>query len=223
MQKFLFIHFLNSRQKENNQPCSNFLNVGLSVAFIFIALLCTGKQMLGFLLAEPINAKALLGSLLFMYGVLNLIYSYMIRDELNSDKIVIKIADKNNTKVISEKKTNKELNILRMVSYENKNQFNKIREDQFSASTISSTNESSLKVEPIGTEKESDNKILITETPDEILLAQFYDLEHNDYIYSEEVQIDENALPISPSDNEPIIKNNRSKEEKLKDFLSEIL
>lgn len=223
MQKFLFIHFLNYRQKENNQPCSNSLNIGLSVAFIFMALLFTGKQMLGFLLAEPINAKALLGLLLFIYGVLNLVYSYLIREELNSDKIVIIITDKNNSKVIPEKKTNKELNILRMVSYENNNPFKEIKGDRFSASTISNTNESSLKVEPIGSEKESDDKILIPETPDEILLAQLYDLEQNEYIYSEEVQIDENALPISHSDNEPIIKHKRSKEEKLKDFLTEIL
>jgi len=221
MQNFLFIHFLNSRQKENNQSCSTTLNIGLSVALIFIALLFTGKQMLGFLSAEPINGKDILGLLLFIYGVLNLIYSYMIRDELNSNKIII-TADKNSSEVIFIKKTNKELNILPMISYA-KNQFEKIKTEQFSDSTISSKKESSLKVQPIDSKKELEDKILIPETPDEILLAQLYDLEQNEYIYSEEVQIDENALPISSSDNEPIIKNKRSKEEKLQDFLSEIL
>lgn len=222
MQKFLFIHFLNYRQKENNQPCSNALNIGLSVALILIALLFTGKQMLGFLLAEPINGKAILGSLLFIYGTLNLIYSYMIRDELTSNKTIIITADKNSSEVIFIKKTNKELNILPMVSYA-KNQFEKIKPEHFLDSTISSSNEAPLKTQPINSIKESDDKILIPETPDEILLAQLYDLEQNEYIYSDEVQIDENALPISPSDNEPIIKNKRSKEEKLQDFLSEIL
>lgn len=222
MQKFLFVHFLNSKQKENNQPCSNVLNMGLSAGLILIALLFAGRQMLGFLSAEPINGKDILGSLLFIYGALNFIYSYSIREELNSNETII-ITEKNSSEAIPIKKTNKELNILPMVSYMDKNQFKEIKNEQFPDSTISGKNESSLKVQSINSIQEADDKTAIQETPDEILLAQFYDLEQNDYIYSEEVQIDENALPISPSDNEPIIKNNRSKEEKLKDFLSEIL
>lgn len=210
MQKFLFIHFLNSKQKENNQPCSNALNMGLSVGLILIALLYAGKQMLGFLSAEPINGRDILGSLLFIYGALNLIYSYSIREELNLNETII-ITEKNSSEVIVIKKTNKELNILPMVSYENKNPFEEIK------------NESSQKVQPLNSIKEADDKTAIQETPDEILLAQFYDLEQNENLYLEEVQIDENALPLSSSDNEPIIKNNRSKEEKLKDFLTEIL
>lgn len=210
MQKFLFIHFLNFKQKENNQPCSNVLNMGLSVGLILIALLFAGRQMLGFLSAEPINGRDILGSLLFIYGALNLIYSYSIREELTSNETII-ITEKNSSEVISIKKTNKELNILPMVSYENKNPFEEIK------------NESSLKVQPIKSIKEAEDKTAIQETPDEILLAQFYDLQQNENLYLEEVQIDENALPLSSSDNEPIIKNNRSKEEKLKDFLTEIL
>jgi len=222
MQKFLFIHFLNVRQKENNQPCSNALNMGLSVGLILIALLFAGRQMLGFLSAEPINGRDILGSLLFIYGALNLIYSYSIREELNSNETII-ITEKNSSEVIFIKKTNKELNILPMVSYMDKNQFKEIKNEQFPDSTISVKNKSSLKVQPINSIREAEGKTTIPETPDEILLAQFYDLEQNEHLYLEEVQIDENALPLSSSDNEPIIKNNRSKEEKLKDFLTEIL
>lgn len=222
MQKFLFIHFLNSKQKENNQPCSNVLNMGLSVGLILIALLFAGRQMLGFLSAEPINGRDLLGSLLFIYGALNLIYSYSIREELNSNETII-VTEKNSSEVIFIKKTKKELNILPMVSYMNKNLFKEIKNEQFPDSTISGKNESSLKVQPLNSIKVADDKTAIQETPDEILLAQFYDIEQNENLYLEDVQIDENALPISPSDNEPIIKTNRSKEEKLKDFLTEIL
>lgn len=197
--------------------------MGLSAGLILIALLFAGRQMLGFLSAEPINGKDILGSLLLMYALLNLIYSWMIRNELNSNETVLITNNNSGSEIISIKKTNKELNILPMVSYIDKNQFKEIKNEQFPDSTLSGKNESSLKVQPINSIKEAEDKTAIQETPDEILLAQFYDLEQNENLYLEEVQIDENALPLSSSDNEPIIKNNRSKEEKLKDFLSEIL
>lgn len=221
MQKILFIYFLNTKQKENNQTPSKVLNVALSIMIILIALIFSGKQMIGFLSAEPINGKDILGSLLLIYGTLNLIHSYAIDYEVHSAKLKVFALGEKSFEAIVVKKSNKELNILQMVSYAELELLKK--EDQkHNTKTIKEKKEILIST-PALKKREEIEPNPIEVTPDEILLEQLRDMEENFYLYEESVQIDENALPPPSLDNEPFAATKLSKEEKLTSFLTDLL
>ena len=221
MQKFLFIHFLNTKQKENHQTPSKSLNITLSVIIMLIALIFTGKQMLGFLIAKPINGIDLLEVLLLIYGTLNLIYSYTFDYEVPPEKIKVMAMREKNSEIVLAKKSNKELNILPMIKYDNYDVSKK--ENPLQAPNLTTEQKEKILIPPTVIEKEEINNNPIEVTPDEILLEQLYDMEQNFHIYEECEQIDENALPLSSSDNEPIRNTKKNKEEKLTNFLTDLL
>lgn len=81
MEKLLFIHILNTKQKENNKKPSKVLNISFSILFILLILIFTGPETLGFLKAEKINGIDIIGILGVTYGILNLIYSLNLEEE----------------------------------------------------------------------------------------------------------------------------------------------
>ncbi len=176
MEKILFVYTLIKKQKQNNQKPSRLLNIGLSVGFIVLILVFTGRDIIGFMLVEKVNGKDIVGILGLTYGILNLLFSYKYVDEFAVVGNERQVND-----IIVDTQKQYEFNILPLIKYNTATKNNEIKEVPKEITHDKSTFSDVLPTD------------LEEETPTSVLEEQLNVIEQNPELFED---VPENALTI---------------------------